>query len=380
MSVMTNDLETILADVSISKVLNELLTKLDAQALSERCNSLSVAINEKNFSELFTPSSVNEEQLLEKKIYALVKLGVFEIKRTKRASFLPLVQQKAKLIFNGEFEEQIRVFYGREISNDPWLEALNSFEIADKNLLELLEQNSIKIKGRSDYEIIERLLEWAEGSKSKSARKESSKCFWGLSKVFDKQEAYKNYFGLEDMPISLLVHFQSAIIEQVLFIENQDTFYEACESEHEIFKNTVIIYASGFKASAKRIRHRRGSKMYFSFNSKDTKESLDVFLKWFYKESDNDLAVYFWGDFDYAGMDILKAFKVNFEHIDAWEMGYKSMVKAIKNNFGHTPMMAGKERQAKIDSDFIGCLYADEELIPLLLNKEIFLDQEFVDI
>jgi len=375
---MRDDFELLLSDLSIAKVLHKILDKLDVQPMLERKNSLSIAINEKEFPELFSPSSVDEDIVLEKRILTLVKLGLFTLKQSKKASFLPLVERKAKLIFNADFEEVLRVFYGREELEDAWLEALDRYDIKDKQLLELLKRNPITIKSKSEEEIVERLLEWVDEPKSKSARKESARCFWGLSKVLDKHETFKEYFGLEDMPISLLIHLQSPIIEQVLFIENQDTFYEACESEAKAFNHTVIVYASGFKASAKRIRHRRGSKMYFSVESKDIQKSFQHFQEWFYKENEANFPVYFWGDFDHAGIEILKAFKVNFENIDAWKAGYKVMVEAIKNDFGHTPIMAGKERQIKQGKKRAECAYADEVLIPLLEN-EIFLDQEFVE-
>ena len=379
MSVMTNDFELLLSDVSIAKVLHKILDKLDVQPMLERKNSLSIAINEKEFPELFSPSSVDEDELLEKKIKALVKVGLFRLKQSKKASFLPLVEQKAKLVFNADFEEELRAFYGREEVVDAWLEALDKYNLEDKQFLDLLKRNPITIKSKSEDEIVARLSVWVDESKSTSVRTESARCFWGLSKIFDNHEVLKEYFGLEDMPISLLIHMESPIIEQVLFIENQDTFYEACESEAKVFKDTVIVYASGFKASAKRIRHRRGSKMYFSFESKDMEKSFIRFQEWFYKENEDTLPVYFWGDFDHAGMDILKAFKVIFENIDAWKVGYKIMVEAIKNDFGHTPLMAGKERQVKQGAKGIDCAYADEILIPLLEN-EMFLDQEFVKI
>jgi len=379
MNVMTDDFELILSDVSIEKVLHKILDKLDVQPMSERKNNLSLAINEKEFPELFSPSSVDEDVMLEKKILALVKRGLFTLKRSKKASFLPLAEQKAKLIFNSSFEEKLRVFYAREEVLDTWLEALEKYDLKEKEFLELLKRNPITIKSKSENEIVERLSVWVDKPKSKSARKESARCFWGLSKIFDNQEALKEYFGLESMPISLLIHMKSHIIEQVLFIENQDTFYEACESEAKAFSHTVIIYASGFKASAKRIRKRRGSKMYFSFESKDIEKRFQSFQEWFYKENENTLPVYFWGDFDHAGMDILKAFKVNFKNIDAWKVGYEIMIEAIKNDFGHTATMAGKERQIKHAKERTHCTYADEVLIPLLKN-EMFLDQEFIKI
>lgn len=376
---MQNNLETLLEDRSIAKVCNGLLDKLDKQGMSERSHHLITPINEKYFPELFYPSIVDEDVRLEMKLKELIFLGLFKIKQIKKKSYLPLSERGAKLIFNSEFEDKLRSFYNRKIQQNSWLEAISKKDIANKSILTLLEKNPIKIKHKSDDEVLEQLLKWIETNKSKSARKESSRCFWGLSKIFDNQEAYKIYFGLKDMPISLSIYMQtSESIEEVIFIENQDTFYEACESSNKIFKNSVIIYASGYKASAKRIRQRSGSKMYLATSSQHTSESFKKFEAWFYKESSEEIPVYFWGDLDYAGIHILKALKVNFRHIDAWKKGYDIMVKEVKEDFGHTPEMAGKEKQLSITYQLLECDYTNQLLIPNLTTKALFIDQEFV--
>jgi len=375
---MQNKLEVLLKDVSIAKVCHTLLDKLDKQPISERSHNLSVQINAKQFPELFSPSTVDEDVRLEVKIQDLLLLGLFDIKQTKKKAHLPLSERDAKLIFNSEFEDKLRVFYNRDRIQNTWLEALHKVDVLDKKLLTFLQNNPLKVKHKSDDEVVAKLLEWIPNIKSNSARKESARCFWGLSKIFDNQEAYKAYFELEDMPISLLVYMQTPIVEEVLFIENKDTFYEVCDSGHAAFKNSVIIYASGYMASAKRIRQHRGSKMYLELNSKHTEESIAKFIAWFYKESSTDIPVYFWGDLDYEGMNILKALKVNFDNVDAWVKGYDMMLEEVKKSLGHTPEMAGKERQVLLNANILGCAYADKSVVPILDKEALFIDQEIV--
>jgi len=378
MYIMQNNLEVLLEDVSIANVCHNLLDRLDKQPIDTRSNDLRTPINEKQFSQLFHPSSVDEDIRLEEKIHALISIGLFDIKQTNKKAHLPLFERDAKLIFNPKFEDKLRKFYHRDIIQNAWLNALRKEENFDKNLLAFLENNPIKVKNKSDEEIIQQLLKWTQNIKSNSARKESARCFWGLSKVFDKQEAYKIYFGLEDMPISLLLYMQTASVEEVLFIENKDTFYEVCESGNEAFQNSVIIYASGYMASAKRIRQRRGSKIYLESSSHHTKESIEKFTAWLYKESSEAIPVYFWGDLDYEGMNILKALKVNFKNIDAWERGYEEMLEEVKKGFGHTPVMANKEGQVLLNDNILGCSYADQILVPVLDKEALFIDQEIV--
>ena len=375
---MQNNLEGLLEDISIAKVCHALLDKLDKQPISERSNNLSFLINSKHFPELFSPSTVDEDVRLEVKIHALISIGLFDIKQTKKKAHLPLSERNAKLVFNSEFEDKLRRFYHRDIIQNTWREALNKEDVLDRSLLTFLKNNPIKVKNKSDDEVVHQLLKWTQNIKSNSARKESARCFWGLSKIFDNQEAYKTYFELEDMPISLLVYMQTAIVEEVLFIENKDTFYEVCDSVNEVFKNSVIIYASGYMASAKRIRQRRGSQMYLELNSKYTKESIEKFIAWYYRENSEDIPVYFWGDLDYEGMNILKALKVNFDNIDAWKKGYDMMLEEVKKGFGHAPEMAGKERQIMLNDNILGCSYADKSLVPILSKEALFIDQEIV--
>ncbi len=378
MNIMQNNLEELLQDSSIAKVCHNLLDKLDKQPIGERSNNMYVLINSKQFPELFSPSTVDEDLRLEVKIHALIEIGLFDIKQIKKKAHLPLSEREAKLIFHSKFEDSLRIFYNRDTIQNTWLEALNKEKILNKNLLIFFQNNPIKIKNKSDDEVVHQLLKWTQNIKSNSARKESAKCFWGLSKIFDNQESYKIYFELEDIPISLLVYMQTAIVEEVLFIENKDTFYEICDSGHAAFKNSVIIYASGYMASAKRIRQRRGSKMYLELNSKHTIESIEKFTTWFYGENSEDISVYFWGDLDYEGMNILKALKVNFDNIDAWEKGYDLMLEEVKKSFGHTPEMAGKERQVLLNENILGCSYADRSVVPILSKEALFIDQEIV--
>jgi len=378
MNIMQNNLEGLLEDISIAKVCHALLDKLDKQPISERSNNLSFLINSKHFPELFSPSTVDEDVRLEVKIHALISIGLFDIKQTKKKAHLPLSERNAKLVFSSEFEDKLRRFYHRDIIQNTWGEALNKEDVLDRSLLTFLKNNPIKVKNKSDDEVVHQLLKWTQNIKSNSARKESARCFWGLSKIFDNQEAYKTYFELEDMPISLLVYMQTAIVEEVLFIENKDTFYEVCDSVNEVFKNSVIIYASGYMASAKRIRQHRGSQMYLELNSKYTKESIEKFIAWFYRENSEDIPVYFWGDLDYEGMNILKALKVNFDNIDAWKKGYNMMLEEVKKGFGHAPEMAGKERQIMLNDNILGCSYADKSVVSMLDKEALFIDQELV--
>jgi len=84
--------------------------------------------------------------------------------------------------------------------------------------------------------------------------------------------------------------------------------------------------------------------------------------------------VYFWGDLDFSGMDILAKLKKVFPTIEPWYNGYVPMLNALQAGDGHSPEEAKKEKQT--DPVTTGCEYADLVLLPALRKYNRFLDQE----
>lgn len=369
-------LETALRNEDISKVLNKILDKLDNIAVLHRTNKLTVLIDDKTFRALYEPMEINDDIELENNINLLIKEKIFDLQQNKKSECLPLCDKKAKLIFNDEFENSLRIFYDREINTDSWEDNLEEYFSKDSELYRLLKNNPFKIEGKSNKEIIEKLSIWIQKeNKSTSQRQESARCFWGLSKIFDKRDEFNNYFGLESMSVTLLIHSKSECIKDILFIENLDTFYSAIESSNSIFDNFVLIYSSGYKLGAKRIRNRNGSKMFFTDDCVFSIEGKKEFISWFYFEKEMNIDTFFWGDLDYSGIDILASLKSNFPNLRAWEEAYSRMIDAL--DFGHPPIMAKKENQR--EPRVTGCHYADDILLPALKEKKFFLDQEFID-
>ena len=86
------------------------------------------------------------------------------------------------------------------------------------------------------------------------------------------------------------------------------------------------------------------------------------------------LPAWFWGDLDFSGMRILAALRAVFDGLRAWEPGYQPMLARLELGEGHSPEAAGKEGQLCMQST--GCEFADTQLLPVLLNKGLFVDQE----
>jgi len=174
------------------------------------------------------------------------------------------------------------------------------------------------------------------------------------------------------MPIQLHVYLPSDDFDGVLFIENLATFERATREEGDRFKRLAIVYAAGFKASAKRLRVPQCVSLYFAERGSLASAAREKLRDWLF----NGLPVstWFWGDLDYAGMEILKALRGLFAGLQSWEPGYGPLVEALRAGHGHSASEAGKAAQKPID--ITGCPYADAELLPLIREVGRFVDQE----
>jgi hypothetical protein len=90
------------------------------------------------------------------------------------------------------------------------------------------------------------------------------------------------------------------------------------------------------------------------------------------------LPVHFFGDLDYAGMQILGSLREVFPGAVAWRPGYGALAKQLAAGGGHGPSLAAKELQ--MDPVRVGCPLADEALLPLMRLEGRFVDQEALDL
>lgn len=372
-----DEISIFLANDRIKNILIQVLDKADSKPLSQRTNRLSFPVDSKYFPELFYPQNPGDDEMLEEAISELCRYGLFELKCAAKKKYLPLIRKNAKLYFNAEFEDEIRIFYSRPVKNDKWKSALEAYPFKSTKAKDILSR-PITIPGKSHEDIIRRFDDWSmQENHIGTARQESARCFWGMSKVFDNRDDIIQAFSLKEAPVMLNVYAFSEEISKVLFIENLDTFVAAIESGNPIFSNTVIIYSSGYKASAKKIRDRRGSRMFFEMDCCFSDKGKHKFLSWFYRESREDVESFFWGDLDYSGIGILIALRERFPDIAAWEPGYRQMVTMQQDDGGHTPEMAKKEKQVQ-PCKKTGIKYVDDILLQTLNQYKTFMDQEIV--
>lgn len=248
--------------------------------------------------------------------------------------------------------------------------------------LTLLSGNAIRYGHKSAEQIVKAFSCIPEElNRNLNLRTLSAKCFWGDSKFLDSRRSLvKTLFPqqahfLQKRPVMINVYLAQEF-EQVLFIENQDSFLEMKQACEEQSAKVALIYSAGFKGSAQRIRKPQA--VVWSYLNKVDAETVNRFTYWWFNDTPEHIPVYFWGDLDLSAMSILAALRLSFPQLRAWQPGYKAMLKYFEKGLFHRLSEAGKQKQqAPLDT---GCAYADEVLLPLLRHAGECVDQEIVTV
>lgn len=214
-------------------------------------------------------------------------------------------------------------------------------------------------------------------------REASARAFHGRSKVLDSRDELLRLLGAVpgqfwEAPIQLLVDIPPAF-DEALFVENLVTFERMADARGSDWQHSLLIYAAGFKGSAKRLRHRSSCRIYLRAShagalalEASAARGLEAVGAWLFGKS--ELPVRFFGDLDFAGMQILGSLREVFPQAQAWRLGYEKLAAVLSAGHGHAPEAAGKERQS--DPGTTGCAYADGVLLPLMRQSGRFVDQE----
>lgn len=280
-------------------------------------------------------------------------------------------------------EQALRAAIGRQTRikapNELWREAVTAHLVADEPIKEIVARYRIEIPGRTAEQLVRQLGQLSNlRDEPLLLREVSARLFWGLSKVLDGRQALvAAVLGVEDcpfpeMPVQLQVFLPPAGFDGALFIENQATFEQATRDSSGRYARLALVFASGFKGSAKRLRTPAGASVYFASHGSLDEFLVTQFLDWLWR--DEELPVWFWGDLDFSGMRILAALRAVFSNLNAWEPGYLPMLARLDQGEGHSPEAGGKEGQLCLQRT--GCEFADTKLLPALIASGFFVDQE----
>lgn len=356
------------------RLLDRFLTKL------EKGQRLSLRITSKSAPELY--DFQNEDVTF---LWALIKsldneYNVWTVKLEKTKPHQE-VYEDARLIFIPEQEELVREWLNRP--------ALDPYAMVWHDQLEKM-QDQFEDRGRALAEQIVRVPEQGaertlrafarigeEMKQPVTLRALAARCLWGDSKFLDRTEdLVRELFpslvhNLSPRPLLINVHLPQRL-EQVLFVENQDTFLAL--AAHDL-PGYALVYSAGFRGSAARVREKGNAVFSFTSALQDV-DQLKLFERWWLEKSSSATKAHFWGDLDFAGMAILKALRQAFTNCQAWQPGYGPLLQRLQQGWGHSHEAAGKNLQK--DPGDTGCTYADEILLPAMREQGSFVDQEAI--
>lgn len=370
-----------LSDDGVQRLLNFILDRFDKAEAEGREVSRPIKLDSRSFPALFKAEYESDKELYWGHLEQVASWGWFRLKLDRQTP------GQAKYECNPRLEvldvSRIREVLGRpnrlKTLGEAWREAVYSKILVSDMVREQVARFRLEIPGRSAEELVTQLnLLPTLVDEPLLLREVSARLFWGQSKVLDKRQALVSaILGMEEcpfpeIPVQLQVYLPKAGFDGILFIENQATFEQAVRDESKRYAGLALVFASGFKGSAKRLRSSTGASVYFAASGAMSDGVTQGFLSWLRGRA--HLPSWFWGDLDYSGMRILASLRNSFDGMEAWEPGYQPMLEALRLGEGHEPKAAGKENQSVIN--FTGCAYADSELLLALAQAGRFVDQE----
>jgi len=374
------------------RLAHALLSKADR---SQGHRSVTLKLNAKVLPELHATQTPDGLASIDALLQTLVQTGWVALRTKKPQAFQTLADQDPTLELRDA--EALASWSGHQPESPKWsrelvqqLKALSALNVPDvPALLNYLQRNPLPwFQGMDHVECARTLNLLAVACSSEQSgyvRQLSAKHFNGHSKVLDSREEMLCLLGAREgqfleAPIQLLVSLPSDWARHqpgasVLFIENLVTFESLAERRQPEWANTALVYASGFKGTAKRLRTPQGSTLYWRDTANETDQL--AFRDWLYARDDTtqqSTVVSFFGDLDSAGMQILAHLRQSIPNCGAWRPGYEALLSLLQTSRGHRPESAGKEGQT--DPGITGCAYADAVLLPALRQSGLCVDQE----
>lgn len=371
-----------LQSAPVRELVNLLVDRLDAAEQRGSARAQSVALGERTWPALYQAQMESQKEEFWEHAIAMAKWGWIEVKpaatlksRSGYASF-----PRVTVVDEVAIREAVGRKERTKSAAERWREAVYEGLQASNDVKRAVSEFCIDIPGHTMAEVVNQLNKLpALADKPLLLREISSQLFWGMSKVFDnRQELIASLLGVDECPfpeapIQLQVYLPPGGFQSVLFIENQVSFEQAMRSQSGAFEGLALVFASGFKGSAQRLRSPDGCSLFYAARGSLSQDQRQRFEMWLLGQY--HMPSFFWGDLDFSGINILTAMRSTFGTLTAWQRGYSVMLSALLNGEGHTADAAEKKGQ-RMHSTTSGCKYADDLLIPALQKTKLFLDQE----
>ncbi len=374
------------------RLAHALLNKADR---SQGQRAITLKLDAKALPELHATQTPDGLASIAALLQSLVQTGWVTLRTQKPRPFQTLADQDPTLVL--EDADALALWSGHQPDGPKWSRELvkqlgmpGLLKVPDAPaLLDYLQRNPLPwFAGLPAGEVAQVLNALAAacatttGRPTLFLRELSARHFKGHSKVLDKREECMRLLGAEadqfpEVPIQLLVCLPEADIAapnfaEVLFIENLVTFERMAMHRQAGWAHNALVFASGFKGAARRLRQPQGASLYWRGQAHAM--ATEAFTQWLYGQAHTGLPVSFYGDLDFAGLQILAQLRQTFVHCEAWRPGYGALATAMQAGHGHAPESAGKEAQT--DPGHTGCPHADQVLLPLLRESGRCIDQE----
>jgi hypothetical protein len=370
----------------VQQLLNALVDRLDSAQARGSAKAQTVALTRSLWPSFYDQPFESDREALWQQAQELAKLGLITLApdRSARSASGYDMSPRIGLADAGRLRAAVGRMERGKSPNERWRDAVETHLHADETTKRAVCAYCVDVEGRSAEEVVGQLNEMVAFADSPMLLREvSSRLFWGMSKVLDnRQGLVAAVLGLDDCPflespIQLQVVLPTGAPFGVLFIENAMSFEATTRSGSSLCAGMVLVYASGFKASAKRLRRPGGASLFYGQAGCLAAGERDAFERWLYGEQ--QLPVFFWGDLDWSGMRILSTLRATFGEVGAWQPGYGPMREHLVAGGGHRPEAADKRGQQPLAAT--GCPYADGQLLPLLdtfgfVDQEVFNFQE----
>jgi len=371
---------------------------LDKADRSQGQRAVTLKLDAKVLPELHATQTPDSLASIEALLLSLAHTGWVTLGTKKPQAFQTLADQEPKLVLNDG--GALALWSGHQPKGPKWswelvqqlgLPGVLNVPDAPALLAYLLRNPLPWFQGLDHAECAHTLNQLAAACRSGQSgylRQLSAKFFKGHSKVLDSREELLRLLGAHgeqflEAPVQMLVSLPSDWTQiqsgasscEVLFIENLVTFESMADRRQDAWARAALVYASGFKSTARRLRTPFGSALYWRDSASDTGPC--VFRDWLYARApaaQETTIVSFYGDLDPAGMQILFHLRQIFPNSRAWRPGYSALLSLLQNSGGHHPASAGKEGQ--VTPGLTGCAYADTVLLPALRQTGLCVDQE----
>lgn len=366
----------------VLRFLERLVDRLDAAEQRGASKAQSVPLNSRVWPELVSASYESDKEVLWEGARRLHAKGWIRLIPEAAAHSVAGYAQDVRVsVLNGT---EVRAAVGRperlKSVVERWRDAVNEHLDGPDEAKQGAGAYCIELARHTMPEVVRQLNELHRlKDQPLLLREVSARLLWGMSKVLDgRQGLVAAVLGrpecpFPESPVQLLVQLPDSELKGVLFIENMMSFEQAARSKSAQRENLALVFASGFKGSAQRLRSNGGASVYYSPRGPVSPERREVFESWLFAKSE-ELPAFFWGDLDWSGMAILRALRNSIDGLRAWQPGYEPMLACLLSGRGHSGDTADKLGQMTVE--ITGCTFADGRLLPALRNLGEFVDQE----